>query len=799
MFRNYLITAFRNMSKKRGYSFINITGLALGMACCLLIALWVMDELSYDRFHENARTLYRIEQDQDYSGENYHVNVSPYPMAEGVKSEIPEIRDATGYAFIGNLLVKHDDQVFFESGVRAVAPSFLSMFSFPLISGDAATALDHPHSVIMTEELARKYFGNEDPVGKTVMINTTFPFTVTGVMKNVPTNSFISFDMLVPMEFTRDLGRYNESWGSNNIYTYVQVHETADVQAAGEKITMLRHRNVFEGSEDAEDQRRLEEGPRTHFKLHEMTALHLFNHFGFGNPRGDIQYVSIFSVIAVFVLLIACINFMNLATARSAGRAKEVGLRKVVGAVKHHLIGQFFGEAILLTVVSLFLAILLVVLFLPSFNTISGKTLPLNVLLHWPFLVSLVGVTLVTGVIAGSYPALYLSAFQPVRVLKGSNNVGRWSGRLRKILVVIQFSLSIVLIIGTSLVYKQVRFMREKSLGYDKEHLIYISLRGDTPASYPLLKDALLTDPSVVNVTGTWQRPTYFGANAGNADWDGKDPEESVLVGMNFVDFDYVETLQIDLAEGRSFSKDFSMDTTNAFLVNEEVVKLMGTETAEGKRFSFIGVEGTIIGVMKNYHYQPVRFNIEPLALLVSQNRLRYAVIRLDAGNLSRSLDHVESTWNRVMPGYPFEYHFLDDDFDRMYRADERVGVLLRMFSILAILIASLGLFGLASFTAEQRTKEIGIRKALGASVPGVIILLVKEFTRWIILANLIAWPTAYLILRNWLQAYAYRTPMAWWVFAVSGASALLVAILTVAYQSIRAALANPVKSLRYE
>lgn len=799
MFKNYLTIAFRNILKQKAYSFINIAGLALGMACCLFILLWVMDELSSDRFHENAEYLYRVEQDQNYSGENFHVNVTPYPMGPALTEEIPEILQSCRITNPGEQLFRYGEKAFFENGITAVDTNFLNMFTFPLLKGDKNTALADPYNILVTEEIAEKYFGVEDPIGKTVTLNNNYAFTVTGVLNKVPDNSQYQFDMLIPFHYIREIGQYNESWSSNNIPTLVQLVPNALITDVNEKITKLRHKKVMESIADAERRRQFIDRPMLQFSLNRLTDIYLRGYFGFGRPMGNIQYVYIFIVIASFVLLIACINFMNLATARSAGRAREVGLRKVVGAFKSHLIGQFYGEAILLSFLSLFLALLLVGLLLPQFNTISGKTLALSALFTWKFLLGMIFITLLTGILSGSYPALYLSAFQPVAVLKGALGAGLKSATFRKILVVVQFSLSVLLIIGTSIIYKQVDFMRKKELGYDKEHLIYFPLRGETKDFYASLKEELKNDPRVVNVTATWQRPTSFGANAGGAQWEGKDPEENVLIGMNSVDFDYVETMGIEMAEGRAFNKTFSTDTAGAWIVNEEVVKLMNVESAVNMNFRFIGAEGPIVGVMKNYHYQSIQSRIDPLALLVVPSYFNFMVIRLGSGDIPDALAYVQETWERMIPNYPFDYQFLDEDFDRMFRSEERMGTLLQTFTGLAIVIACLGLFGLASFTAEQRTKEIGIRKVLGASTPKLLYLLNKEFTKWVVVANVIAWPAAYFILSRWLQEFAYRTSLPWWIFIGSGVIALAGALLTVSYQSLKAALINPADSLKYE
>jgi hypothetical protein len=530
-----------------------------------------------------------------------------------------------------------------------------------------------------------------------------------------------------------------------------------------------------------------------------VADIHLYGDSGYGQAAGKIQHVYIFTVIAVFVLMIACINFMNLATARSANRAREVGIRKVVGAFKCHIIGQFYIESVVLSCTALVLALVLISLLLPQFNMLTGKVLIFEDIFTREFIIGITVITLSAGIVSGSYPALFLSSFRPVKVIKGTLSSGVKRSSFRKILVIIQFSLSILLIIGTVVVYRQLHFMRNMKLGYDTENIIYVDLRGDTQQYYTELKQELKRDQRIVNVTGTGHQPNYIGSKTGSVDWDGKDSDSRVFISKTGVDFDYVETMGIEMAEGRPFSKAFASDASTGFLVNEEVVKIMGVESAVGKRFKYGRVNGTIVGVMKNYHFWPVQTAIEPLVLYISPKRINYMVIRLSEGDISASLDYIKATWERIVSGYPFDYKFMDEDFDWMYRTEERMGNLLQSFTILAILIASLGLFGLASFTAEQRTKEIGVRKVLGATLPGVMLLLSKEFTKWIIVSNVIAWPVGYIILKNWLQSFAYRTPLSWWIFVGSGMLALVVALLTVSYQSLRAALANPVESLKYE
>ena len=786
MIKHYLKIVLRNIRRHKGYSFINITGLAIGMACCLLITIWVLDELSYDKFHEKSANLYRVEENQDYSGRNYHVCVTPYPLAPALKADIPEIADATRYFWTGGLLFRYKDKAFFEDDIRAVDPSFLNMFSYPLIKGDKNTALDSPYSLVINQEIAAKYFGEEDPLGKVISVNNEYDFTVTGLMKNVPHNSHLQFSMLIPYEFMKDTGKTRETdFGSNSIFTFIQLDEKASVDQVNKKIHgFIRDRNPESV---------------TSLMLMPYTRLHLHQYFGWESSGEAIQYVYIFSIIALFVLLIACINFMNLSTARSANRAKEVGLRKVVGALKGHLIRQFYGESVLFALIALILAVGIVILLLPAFSSVADKPLSWNVTGIGMILAGLAAITLFTGLVAGSYPALFLSAFQPVRVLRGRIKSGAASSQFRKILVVIQFSLSILLIIGTTVVYKQMNYMKNRRLGWDKEHLVYIPLRSELQKSYPTLKSELAKDSRILGVTGTWMLPTHLGSNAGGADWEGKDPNQEVLIGINPVDFDFIETLGIEMAEGRSFSREYSSDLSKTFIVNEEVAKLMGKESVIGERFSFVGVKGAIVGVMKNFHYKPVREKIEPLAIIVDPEQINYVLIRIPPENIPVSLKLIENTWNRIIPNYPFEYHFLNQIFDSMYRAEAKIGTLLKYFAILAVFIACLGLFGLASFTAEQRTKEIGIRKVLGANVSQVTLLLCREFFLLVLLANIIAWPSAYFIMKHWLQSYAYRTSLGLFIFIAALAAALLVALLSVSFQAVKAALSHPADSLRYE
>jgi len=790
MLKNWLYISVRNLLKNIGFSLINIMGLSIGITATLLILLWIQNELSFDRFHENAKNLYQVEEDQYYSGEVYHVTVTPFPSGLVWKEQIPEIKDACRYQWPAGMLFRYGDKAFYENGCVAVDQSFFTMFSFSVLNGDKQTLLTQPYSAVLTDETANKYFGNEDPVGKILQVNNKYEFTVTGIVKKPPSNSTLKFDILVPFDYLKETGQYDESWGDNSIRTYVQLTENAVPDTVNRKMTKI----VRDQNPDT----------TTDFLVFPFTRVHLHQHFGYGNPPGAIIFVFIFSIIAAFVLLIACINFMNLSTARSAGRAKEIGMRKVMGGTRQNLVFQFLSESFLLTIISMIIALLITGLILNVFNDISGKELTFQSLFNYRFISGLIILALIITFIAGAYPSVFLSSFKPVSIMKGELSRGARSGLFRKILVIFQFTLSVILIIGTFVIYKQLLFTRNIDLGFNKEHVLYIHLRGDIKNKYYTLKEELLKNPNVTGVSATMHSPSQIGSNSGGANWEGKDPELTALISFSAVDFDYIETLQIDILNGRSFSKeypgDMATDSTGVFLVNEEVAKIMGVENPVGMKFDFLGLKGQIIGVMKNFHFAPIHDKIEPLALVVSDVKwFNNMFIKTGQGDLTKTMKEIEDTWNKIVPQYPLEYHFLDEDYDNMYRAETRLSRIVKYFTILAIIIACLGLFGLSMFTSEQRTREIGIRKVMGSKVSEIVYLLSAEFTRLVLISCLIAIPVAYFIMKRFLQDFAYHTDLKWWIFVLAGAAALIIALLTVIYQSVRVSLINPASSLRYE
>ncbi len=788
MFHNYFKVSLRNIRRHKGFSFINIAGLALGVACCLLISLWVLDELSYDKFHTHTDQLYRVESDQDYSGRIMHTVSSPVPLSAALEEEVPEVQFATRFTRFGGLQLSFDETSFFEQNVRSADPSFFQMFSFPLLKGDPLTALQEPFSIVISERMAQKYFGDKDPLGQVILAENKFEMIITGVIQKPPSNSTIQYDWIVPFVFVdQNLRRMPEGW-ADAISNFVLLREGSSVPEVNRKLNELIHK--YKGAEI-----------KTSYLLNPLKRLRLFAIMGEGEIVGNIMYVYIFSIIAFLVLLIACINFMNLSTARSAIRAREIGLRKVVGAQRGHIIRQFFGESLLYTVFALLLALILTAIFLPVFNVLTGKQLSLSILGTQSVLLAVIGITLLTGFLSGSYPALLLSSFRPVRTLGSSPGSKPKSSFLRKTLVVVQFSLSVFLIIGAGVVYNQVEFMKSMDVGYNKEHVLLIPMRGDVGRYFPALKSELLQSPRFLGVTAMGRRPNNIRDYARDASWEGKDPNIDVRVIFAAVSYDFPETLGLDLVEGRSFSRDFPTDEKEGFLINEETAKLIGPGSVLGKGFDMFGRKGRIVGVLKNFHFQPLRDQIQPLVLLLAPNPywLGNIVIRLQPGNVTANLDFVEKAWKKVVPGYPFEYEFLDKDFDLYYWREVRMGSLLGYFSFLAVFIACLGLFGLASFTAEQRTREIGIRKVLGASVSSITFSLCREFAKLVLISNLIAWPFAYWISRNWLDNFAYRIHLGPTLFILTGLAALIIALITVSYQAIRSARANPVDALQYE
>jgi predicted permease len=792
MFGNYLKIAFRNIKRYKGYSFINIFGLAVGLACCILILLWVQDELSYDRFHTNLNDLYRINAEFHKTEPATHYWPVCAPLAPALKEEYPEIVKATRFTRLRRgQLVRYGDKKFLESRICLADPDFFAMFTFPFLEGNPQTALSHPDSIVLVESLSAKYFGDESPVGKTLTLNNEHSFTVAGVLQEIPENSTIQFDFLLPFVRIEDFEKawaVLDNWSLSGFATYIQLEKKASEEALEDKIAYYLQKHVPE-SEDV-------------IYLQSFGDIHLYSsHIQFGiEGQGDITYVYIFSLVALFVLVIACINFMNLATARSANRAKEVGLRKVVGAKRAQLIRQFFCESVGMAFLSLILAVVLVELFLPVFANLSGKTLVLNFSSHFHIVLAIIIMTLLTGFLSGTYPAMFLSSLKPVKVLKGALKTEARGFLFRRILVVFQFSLSILLIICTIVVSRQIGYMQNRKLGFNREHLVYLPIREELVERYETFKTELVTKSGIRNVAASSNLPTYgVILTTDKVSWEGKSPEDNVVLEVTSTGYDFIEIFDMEVVEGRSFSKEFLTDEEEAVVINETAAKIIGMENPVGKQLIFGDATTTIIGIVKDYHFKSLHSEIEPLLMAIVPSLYRYVLIKLESGDIPGTLASIENAWNTFFPETPYEYHFLDEAYDTLYRTEQRMGTLFNYSTVLAILISCLGLFGLASFMAEKRTKEIGIRKVLGASLSGVVLLLNKQFVKWVLIANLISWPIAYYAMSKWLQGFAYRTNLGIWTFALAAMIALVIAVTTISYQSIKAALTNPAESLRYE
>ncbi|MFC1726393.1 ABC transporter permease [candidate division KSB1 bacterium] len=785
MLRNHIKITFRNIFKNKVFSFINIFGLAVGMAVCILIMLWVQDELSYDRFHANIDNLYRIFERQEYSGQTFYFSDTPGPLAKALKDEFPEVLYSTRILYAGEKTFYYEDKIYTEDGLRYVDPDFLEMFSFKVISGSKSELLRNPFTAVISKDFAEKYFGSDDPIGKVLKIDNKHNITVTGVIENVPRNSHLRFDILVPFINTKELLNTEfTSWGRNWPRTYVLLQKGTDQNAFQSKIKG----------------RIRQENPTSSVTLFVQPVKKIWLYTLTGE-RAGMTYVYIFSVIAFFVLLIACINFMNLSTARSSLRAREVGLRKVVGAHRKSIIFQFYNESVILAVIALFAAVVLVFIFLPLFNDISGKQMTMNLTGNKYLFISILFTGIFTGILSGSYPALFLSSFHPVKTLRGTIISGSKNSMFRKILVIVQFSLSILLISCSLIVNKQLNFIHSRELGYNKDNIVYIYMRGDSPTRYKPLKTELLSNPDIINVTCTNRLPIYVGNSSSGWDWEGKDPNLSVLMNVRFVDMDYLKTLGITLAEGDNFRREITSgsDGEIEYILNEEAVRKMGMEDPVGKILSTGDQSGPITGIVKDFHFSTLRREIEPLVMIPYPEGAYVILLRVNNSNLSNAVAHIESSWKKLNPLIPFKHDFLDAAIEELYYSEKRVQKLFNYFTFLAIMIACLGLYGLASFMVDRRVKEIGIRKVLGSSMAKIVYIVSREFLVLVIISSAIAGPVAFYFMNKWVQDFAYRTGFGLFIFIFSGLIALFLAMATVSYQALKAANLNPVESLRRE
>ncbi len=790
MIKNYFKTALRNLWKNKGFSLINIMGLALGLACSLLIMLWVNEEYKVDVFHKNHRQLYTVIERQYRDGEVFAFHGGPGVMADEMKKVLPEVQYAANYAWNTANTFEANNKIIKEEGNYA-GQDFFKMFSYPLLEGNAITALQSPADIAISKKMAEDFYGSPaEAIGKTIRVQNNKDLKITAVFDNVPKNSTTHFDYILNWHAFLERNSWAKDWTNNGPGCFLMLREGTDASAFEKKIS--RFLDNYNKEQTAHSYMRLGIQPYADVYLHSK-----FDKQG-NLSGGRIQYVKLFSIVAIFILLIACINFMNLTTARSIKRAKEIGVRKVVGAVRFALIRQFIGEALLIVSVAVVIALTLVGLVLPQFNQLTGKEFYIP--FHNPGFWSVIaGLLLITGFVSGSYPALYLSSFRPVFVLKGSLKFSRNALWFRKGLVVFQFTLSIILIIGTIVVSRQVNYIQNVNLGYDRENLLYVPMEGDLISKYALFKEEAQRLQGIKGLSRITDIPTQIENGTGGVDWKGKDPNSDVQFTHAAVGYDFTKTMHLRLAAGRDFSKDFATDSAG-YLINESALKIIGYKDPVGKPLTFWGTSGTIIGVLKDFHFNSLHTEINPLILRLGENvNWGSALIRTEPGKTKQALADLEKLYKDLNPKFPFTYQFSDEEYQKLYKSEQVVSRLANYFAFLAIFISCLGLLGLVIFAAEQRTKEFGIRKVLGANPVSLFNLLSKEFLLLVITAMLIASPLAWMAMNNWLRGYVYRIQISWWMFAIAGVLALLIALVTVGFQAMKAAFANPVKSLRTE
>ena len=790
MFKNYFKTAFRNLWKRKGYSFLNVFGLTVGITCAALIFLWVEDEISFNHNFAKRDYLYHVMQNEKSDAGISTNGSTPGPLASALKTDIPGIANSGRLSWAMDELAMVGDKSIKENGMYA-DPSVLSMYTLPFIHGNASNALNNPNDVVISESMSKKFFGNSNPVGKTIKMNAKAAYSVdglyivTGVFKDLPANCYYHFQWLSPYTTWEDANTWLKPWSNNLTETIVELSSTANPASINKKLKNYLSTKV--------------DGTTNQCFLFSMNDWHLRGNFVNGiQDGGNIKYVKLFSTIALVILLIACINFMNLATARSEQRAKEVGVLKVMGAGKKGLIGKFISESLMISFIAVLLAVGLLYLLMPLYNDLVEKQLSVNLFnpLH---LACLLGIALIAGIIAGSYPAFYLSSFNPVRILKGIKL--KSSGAvifIRKGLVITQFTASVILIISTIIVYKQVQHIKERDLGYSKNNLIYMDLQGNMKDHFSEVKNSLIATGYVENAVTSLHDALHVYSYGDGFSWQGKNPSAKLPIHSNVVSAEYLSTMRMQLIDGRDFYQG-NIDSTNV-IINESMAKLMGKQGKLGSIITAGTYKLTVVGIIKDFIYNDVYGQSAPIVLFNGSYSATVMAVRFKPNvNLSQALEKTGAVMKSENPGFPFEYKFADKDFDAMFSSETLIGKLAGVFSVLAIFISCLGLFGLAAYTAERRTKEIGIRKVLGASVVGLTNLLAKEFLQLVAVSCIVAFPVAWWFMNNWLQDYEYRTTIQWWMFALAGIATLLIALLTVSFQAIKAAIANPVKSLRTE
>ncbi len=788
MIRNYFKIAWRNILKSKFFSILNIIGLSTGMACSMLILLWVQNEVNYDKFHTDSQRIYRF----IVGSGDFKTAVSSAGMGPDLKEELPEIEAVVRTTKQEKALFNVDNKVFEEDLFMYVDPDFLVFFDFPLLYGKKDLALKEPNTILLTAAMAKKLFGEENVLGKTIKINNSKDFKITGVLKDLPPNSHLNFNVISStMTIAKTNGDFaNKTWGQFNYYSYFKLNE--HISASKIALSSLENKINTIASERLSNK-------TFDFRLQPLEDIHLHSDLQLDVAgHGNNEYVSIFFFVGLFILVVACINFMNLSTARSAKRSKEVGVRKAIGAHRSQLIGQFLSESILLSVLSLIIAIGLVFIALPYFNGISGKVLSIDITKS-DFWLSTMGIVLVTGVVSGCYPALYLSGFNPVKVLKGSLKTTSSNLFLRNGLVTMQFVISTVLIVGTGVVYNQLNFIKDKNLGFDKSNMIIVPLRGDIGKKQDALKASLQNTPLLANYSMFTDMPTNLDTGTIDVDWEGKEQNNGLVVPCLRIDDRFISLFDIEVLAGRGFSENFPINDKN-FVINETLMKLMGKnlDNIIGQKFELNDIHGHIVGVVKDFHFKPLQYNIEPL-VLNQRNNPAFLAIRTNIAQTTSSLTALESIHSKLNPAFPFSYSFLDADLENLYKGEQQMGTIFNILALLAIFISCLGIYGLSAFMAEQRIKEIGVRKVLGATTTNLVNLLSKDFLKLVVLALFISIPISWYYLNDWLLTFAYHINISLWMFLGAGAVIVLITLFTSSYHSIRAAITNPIKSIRTE
>ncbi len=791
MFKNYFTIAFRNIIKHKIFSIINIIGFAIGLASCLLISLYVFNEISYEKFHNNRDHIYRVGVNLTHGDNKIPFASGMPPLGPALLSEFPEVKEMTRIRVAGeNIQFTYNDKEFTENNMIYAEPAYFDIFSFKLKSGDISTALDEPYSILLKQSVCDKYFGNEYPVGKTLLMEGETNFKVTGILAEPIGNTQMDFDMIASYSSLEAMGRYSDQWGQFGVdHTFIMLDENSDENSLSEKLPQLIENNVNPGMASI-------------ITLFVTPFNDLYFHSNINNdfePRGDLKQVYLFSIIAALIMLIACLNFMNLSTARSTHRVKEVGMRKVFGSNRSLLVKQFLSESVLTTLFSMLLGLLIFTLLYPQLNNFIGKKLAASYLYHPISLLLLLVLSILVGIIAGIYPAIFFSRFQPIHAFKAFT--GKSKTIFRKIMVITQFTIAICLIIVTIFVFKQLSFVRNVDLGFDKEDKLVMQppLDGE---KLKVFKNELLQIPGVEMATICFAPPGSQSALVLNAITE--DGKGGMMVNALSCDYDYIPIFNLKLAEGRNFSEDNASDANGGIIMNEAAIKQLGIKDPVGKELSYPLVPNSennskIIGVLKDFHFKSLREEISPVVLFLDNQYNSTLVLKYKQENLSEILKAVSQKWDEMIPETAIEYSFLDEDYDELYNSEEKMGKLFIFFSVLIVFIACLGIYGLAIFLGEQRTKEIGVRKVMGASTTGIMQLLSKDFTKWVIVANIIAIPIGYYIMNKWLQNFAYRTALSLWVFAAAGVIALIIALLTIGVQTYKTANLNPAKTLKYE